>query len=101
MHGQGLVPWGSIERLAVNGRDVLLVATADAAPFTDVDLANRLNARIRSSPQYIPGRTPDAGPGFREIGPRHLHYPASTGVHRLVDDAEGHGVVVERIGTAG
>lgn len=98
-HSQGRIPWEHIARIEVRGRTVLLVSAPDAPPFRDRDVGNRLNAAVERLQAGSPVRIRSAGPGFREIGPRHLSYGPATGVHRLVHRASAlGGVEVRRAG---
>lgn len=96
LHGQGRIPWDHVDRIEVHDRAVVLVSTPEAPPFRDRDLGNRLNAAFERLLTGSRVRIRSAGPGFREIGPRHLPYSAGTGVHRLVRHASALGTVVVR-----
>lgn len=90
LHGQGLVPWEHIDRIEVRDRHTLVVSRAEAPPFRDRDLGNRVNHRLTSEGQQRSEqfRIPSAGPLFREIGSRHLHYPPQTHAFEIAEEAE-------------
>lgn len=96
LHGQGRIPWDHVDRIEVHDRAVVLVSTPEAPPFRDRDLGNRLNAAFERLLTGSRVRIRSAGPGFLEMGPRHLPYSAVTGVHRLVRHASALGTVEVR-----
>lgn len=100
LHGQGLVPWEHIERIEVRERHTLVISRADAPPFRDRDLGNRMNAWLLPQMEKWPERhrIPSAGPLFRGIGPRHLPYLPEMRAFEIAAEAERRGGITVRHG---
>lgn len=88
LHGQGLVPWESIERIEVLERHTVVITWPDVAPFRDQDLGNRLNRRLEATRIGSAGAVPSAGPLVREVGPHTLPYGPETRAFELAAEAE-------------
>lgn len=93
LHGQGLVPWGHIERIEVLERHTVVITWPDVPPFRDQDLGNRLNHRLENTRIGSPGAIPSAGPLFREVGPHNLPYRPESRAFELAAEAEKAGGV--------